>query len=243
MKKEFYNKYIAFTLVEVLIVLGLIGVIAAITLPSLISSYQKQITINQYKKMYSTLSKVIKSSEVDNEFVDEWDFSYTPYDPETNATWVSTYITPYLNVAETCENNQGCWPAQILQPNGDEFTMANPETNSNFLKYRLSDGAAIAIILRDNERIEVLVDVNGPQKPNIMGKDVFDFWLLKSNFTATYVSSTTGGIYPCGYGVDISGGSYSSYGCGKNVAGGSAGTFCGMKIIEDGYEIKDDYPW
>lgn len=245
MKKKIYNKFIAFTLVEVLLVLVIIGIIAAITIPPLVSNFQKQITINQYKKIYSTLSTAIKRSEADNRFVDDWDFSYTAYQPETNVIWVNTYITPYLTIADACENGQGCWATQIKKPNGDEFTMY-PETNSNFLKYRLPDGAVIAVILRDDERIEVLVDVNGSQKPNIMGKDVFDFWLLNKNSvssTYTYVNPTTGGIYPCGYGVDITGGSYSSYGCGKNVAGGSAGSFCGMKIIEDGYRINDDYPW
>ena len=42
-----------FTLAEVLITFGIIGVVAAITMPMLITHYQKQATVNQLKKAYS----------------------------------------------------------------------------------------------------------------------------------------------------------------------------------------------
>lgn len=41
----------AFTMPEVLITLGIIGIVAAITLPALIGKYQKIQTINQLKKV------------------------------------------------------------------------------------------------------------------------------------------------------------------------------------------------
>ncbi|MEE3349925.1 MAG: type II secretion system protein, partial [Candidatus Gastranaerophilaceae bacterium] len=47
----------AFTLAEVLITLGIIGVVAALTLPTLISNYQKRVYVNQLKKSISTLSQ------------------------------------------------------------------------------------------------------------------------------------------------------------------------------------------
>ena len=47
----------AFTLAEVLITLGIIGVVAAMTLPVLTQKYQKMVLKNQYKKVYSTLSQ------------------------------------------------------------------------------------------------------------------------------------------------------------------------------------------
>ena len=50
----------AFTLAEVLITLGIIGVVAAITLPTLVANYQKQILVNQLKKTYTTLNEGFK---------------------------------------------------------------------------------------------------------------------------------------------------------------------------------------
>lgn len=52
----------AFTLAEVLITLGIIGVVAALTLPSLIQKYQEQVLENQLKKMYSTISQGIQKA-------------------------------------------------------------------------------------------------------------------------------------------------------------------------------------
>ena len=52
------KRKIAFTLAEVLITLGIIGVVASLTLPSVIQNYKKQVTVNQLKKAYSTLGQV-----------------------------------------------------------------------------------------------------------------------------------------------------------------------------------------
>ena len=48
-----------FTLAEVLITLGVIGIVAALTMPSLIANYQKQVTISKLKKIYSILGQQI----------------------------------------------------------------------------------------------------------------------------------------------------------------------------------------
>lgn len=56
----------AFTLAEVLITLGVIGVVAALTLPALINKYQKVVIKNRFKKAYSLVSQAIKQVEVNN---------------------------------------------------------------------------------------------------------------------------------------------------------------------------------
>lgn len=69
----------AFTLAEILITLGIVGIVAAMTLPSLIQDYQISANINRLKNTYSILSQAVKASEADNGFVYEWDFvSITP---------------------------------------------------------------------------------------------------------------------------------------------------------------------
>ena len=44
------KKKVAFTLAEVLITLGIIGVVAAITIPGLVADYQKKVLVAQFKK-------------------------------------------------------------------------------------------------------------------------------------------------------------------------------------------------
>ena len=55
-----------------MITLGIIGVVAAITLPALITNYQKKQTVEQLKNVYSTLEQAFKMSEFENGFSNEW---------------------------------------------------------------------------------------------------------------------------------------------------------------------------
>ncbi len=63
-------KNFAFTLAEVLITIGIIGVVAAITIPGLITECQKMVIKNQFKEQYSTFQQAIKTVE--------FNFDYTP---------------------------------------------------------------------------------------------------------------------------------------------------------------------
>ncbi len=55
-----------FTLAEVLITLGVIGIVAALTIPSLISNHNKSVTAARLSKAYNTVSNAIRLSENDN---------------------------------------------------------------------------------------------------------------------------------------------------------------------------------
>ena len=55
-----------FTLAEVLITLGIIGIVAALTMPSLIQNSKRQETSARLKKFYSTMSQALIMAELDN---------------------------------------------------------------------------------------------------------------------------------------------------------------------------------
>lgn len=55
-----------FTLAEVLIVLGIIGLIADMTIPTIINQSQKRIAETRILKFYSSMHQAVKLSEVDN---------------------------------------------------------------------------------------------------------------------------------------------------------------------------------
>ena len=59
-------KKIAFTLAEVLITLGIIGIVAAMTLPTLIQSNKNKEVEAKLKKIYSVMNQAILLSEKDN---------------------------------------------------------------------------------------------------------------------------------------------------------------------------------
>lgn len=55
-----------FTLAEVLITLGIIGIVAAMTLPALVHNYKKQEIEAKIKKFYTNMAQAVKLSEIDN---------------------------------------------------------------------------------------------------------------------------------------------------------------------------------
>lgn len=85
-----------FTLAEVLITLGIIGVVAAMTLPTLISHHKKQVVETRLAKFYSSISQATKLSEVDNGEPKYWE------DLTENNTleWYNKYYKKYLKTLE-----------------------------------------------------------------------------------------------------------------------------------------------
>ncbi len=62
----------AFTLAEVLITLGIIGVVAALTIPSLIQKHREQVAVTKVKKAYSMISQAYLMAIAENGTVDNW---------------------------------------------------------------------------------------------------------------------------------------------------------------------------
>ena len=62
------KRRVAFTLAEVLITLGVIGVVAALTMPTLIQNHQEKVLITQDKVAYSVINQALERVRADNEF-------------------------------------------------------------------------------------------------------------------------------------------------------------------------------
>lgn len=65
--------HLGFTLAEVLVTLGIIGIVAALTIPTLVANYRKKVVVSKLKKVYSDLQQAVKLSEADNGTCDTWD--------------------------------------------------------------------------------------------------------------------------------------------------------------------------
>lgn len=66
-----------FTLAEVLITLGIIGIVAALTLPSLITNYREKQRVTQLKKIYSTLQQAFVRAQEAHGELQYWDLTKT----------------------------------------------------------------------------------------------------------------------------------------------------------------------
>jgi len=228
----------AFTLAEVLITLGIIGVVAALTMPSLIANYQKQQTITQLKKAYTTLSNGFQQMTVD-------DVLLPPYGDDcssvTSEEFLNTYIRPYFKVIKTCteaDNNNCGYPAGFtwLSPDGTYRSMGMYNFGIDDVRagITLADGTFILFRHKDSNNtgcyLNAFIDLNGPKAPNTLGKDVFSVLFHDNNtIVPMYFTDTN----------DITGNEITARGCYK----GGWGVHCLYKIVSDGWQIKDDYPW
>ncbi len=95
----------AFTLAEVLITLGIIGIVAALTMPAMMASYREKVTMNKLKKFYTTMAQVQLRAINEHGEVDTWD--WVPSGGESNnqilLDWYNKYFGQYLNSYEVID--------------------------------------------------------------------------------------------------------------------------------------------
>ena len=118
--KIYYNR-LAFTLAEVLITIGIIGVVAALTMPSLISHFKERAIVTQAKKSYSGFLNVLNRMKADEDIVDySGIFSTT----ETSLQKIEN-IAKYYNGAKVCTTGaQGCGSSYLVK-------LASPRNNGS----------------------------------------------------------------------------------------------------------------
>lgn len=90
----------AFTLAEVLITLGVIGIVAALTLPNMIANHRKKVVAVQLEKSYAELNQVISMAIAEHGDPSGWDYygkGDTYGENDILEQWVNTYMTPYIS--------------------------------------------------------------------------------------------------------------------------------------------------
>lgn len=222
----------AFTLAEVLITLGIIGIVAALTMPALIGNYRKKQTVTQLKKVYSALQQSILMSQNEYGDITDWDWSLNSYD------FFMKYLAYNFTVLKNCGNKQGCWNSKGgYMPKGGVYN-DNPST-SLWYKILLSDGTFVALQKQDNTHVHLTFDLNGEKYPNTYGKDIFIVTMTAKAFKDSWHNISAPGLYMFGHGLNENDLKLNSLGCSKN----GSGLMCGEKILMDGWQIKKDYPW
>jgi prepilin-type N-terminal cleavage/methylation domain-containing protein len=194
-----------FTLAEVLIVLGIIGIIAQQTIPTLVSNVQTQITVVSLKQAYSLLTQVFTISTLENGTPDAW---FTASNSDDDNQVLIDKFAPYLKVVKNCSGAAatGCFPSSkmyrmlegtnygILDNDGYAIDLTNgmilsaggySGVGSSNCTFAL--GASTQL---QNWCASFIVDINGFKLPNQYGKDLFGFYL------------TTNGIIPQGTQAD-----------------------------------------
>jgi len=159
---------LGFTLAEVLITLGIIGVVAAITIPTLIASHRTKVLETQFKKSHSELTQALALLKKDD-------------------------ITIYGNYYGNDIQNllvKSFKDAKLENPQNYLGNYRNYSKGNDFNRRVLDDGMIITssgyFIFINNDynnpnSIQFFVDINGEKAPNILGYDLFQFPLQEGD--------------------------------------------------------------
>ena len=168
---HFLPKRIAFTLAEVLVTLGIIGVVSAMTVPTLMQNYQRQSYVTQLHKVYNELSQALVRYQTDRNAVNLREAGMTSYDA------FGEFQQNYFKIVKDCGNSSApCFASSYKKLSG---------SNSNFKCYKycmvLASGASVGLADLENGIFLFAVDVNGTKGPNIFGRDAFSLFIYTSN--------------------------------------------------------------
>lgn len=203
MKKLFYAKN-GFTLSEVLITLGVIGVVAAMTLHALVNQYQEKVTVTKLKKIYAVLSQAYLFSVQEYGTPDNWgltgrdsgDSQAEEYIAH-NAINIRDKLLKNVNKLKTCNNAKkmtDCGVAGKYYYRHGGIDGGITSTSSQSTAVASIDGSTIMLISNSGPEGEnrgkkqlkqtysiIYVDVNGIKPPNTWGTDLFGFYLTKQD--------------------------------------------------------------
>ena len=232
-----YKSEKAFTLAEALITLGIIGIVAAMTLPSIVAHYKKNEIPIRLKKFSSTMQNALNLAVNDYGDMSTWTYPTEQNDIESTTAFVDKYIFPYLTGIRKCAaSDERCAKIALnLYANGGTRQDYTPV-------YIFADGSCFSLIAGDSSSIgaqlHISFDYNCMGKPNEKDKDIFAFYILgKPGYTKSYKFIT--GNFPVLYintreeYLDL---------CKRHTEAANRG-ICSALIEYDGWEIKDDYPW
>ena len=238
---HFSLKSAAFTLAEVLITLGIIGVVAALSLPALINNYQKSKVEIQLKKSYSVLEQTIKMAENDYGSINDW------------AEWnnseeiLNKYFLPYLKGAKVygpagISTKAMCYDANSKKFSNDKVGdylynwfdgvfMSSP-LDANTSSIKLIDGTCIGVngtnITYPQYSKNFFIDVNGSNKlPNMAGKDLFFFYINSNGFIKPYGDN---------WGLERISSATKNNAC--NLKAPLGGYACAARIMAEGWKIN-----
>lgn len=204
-----------FTLSEILITLGIIGVVSALTLPTLMKNHQRQVYVTQLHKVYNELAQAAEQLKTDS--------NVTRLGESRLRRQGSGYLlNHYFKTTKTCNNDNltDCFGNDYQNMNGDDVSISN-FVPANSACAIIASGASICV--SGTSYLEVVTDINGKQGPNIVGRDLFSL-IIWNNGTVTTKRDPS----------DADDNFIDN--CTKGVDAGEYGT-CLAKIISDGWKM------
>lgn len=173
----------AFTLAEVLITLGIIGIVAAMTLPTLINKHQKKVLQTAFITSYSLLGQAINGLKADTGLSSVYDY-YVVYDTTRGYYMRSEFERDFAKRLKFVNFSSSMQPKYRTYDGSKEISVDASSYVIGDFKHALANGALLKFTINgslDGQSISLTVDTNGLKPPNRYGFDVFTFLVRSSN--------------------------------------------------------------
>lgn len=172
LKIKFFKNFVAFTLAETLIVMGIIGIVSALTLPNLNSSTGEKEKVAKVKKMYQNLTDAFERSQVVYGPIDDViaEKDLTPSNVSDLSKVFGERLIEFMKISKNCETDfsKGCFASSS---DGDEDDLKS-------YSFILADGSSVMLAPAWGVGLAILIDIDGPNKgPSETYKDLFIFYL------------------------------------------------------------------
>ncbi|MBQ8459406.1 type II secretion system protein [bacterium] len=185
-----------FTLSEVLITLGIVGVVAVLTIPGVMKNYQNRIYTAQLQKTYALIAdatQAIMNDEHTDNFYETTAVGLTSCVNKATGdcqTGVGYFFTKYFkSIKKDCARAdfKGCFTTA----DNKYQTMSGNSISGAYCPYSIQtpNGAAICGVYNTaNNCMSLTVDVNGMSEPNVAGRDIFSMDIHKNGSISDYAS-------------------------------------------------------
>ena len=221
-----------FTLSEVLITLGIIGVIAALTIPAIVTNYRNKIYVAQLKRVYGQITEaaqtIMTEEQTDNFYTTS---AGIPQDNtgENCKTGACYFLRNYFKTMnENCATgDHPCVGDSYKGLNGTALTV---KPGGSFCA-QTTNGATICATHNTNNQVtSITVDVNGKDDPNTAGRDVFSMDIHKNGSISDYSSGCADNNFGCTADRCNAGGA------GDGIYGSACG--CLTAVMEAGWKME-----
>ena len=220
-----------FTLAEVLVTLGVIGVIAAMTIPGLMSNYRKRQLQTQIKADFSIIQQAVRFAEYEDT---SYDMAIQDGSTASTKEWFDSFLGKHLKVEQLCIDKPGCWHKRGIVKSlaGDAPKYENDNgIGGNIVTFKIANGSMFNVdgntaedmasfgIDTTSDGLTFYFDANGNRGPNRVGVDIYIMvW-------------SSQGLVPAGY-------NRTKAQVEQNCLRGD-GYFCLQYVATHGWEISD----
>ena len=176
-----------------MIVRGIIGVVAALTLPNLNSSTGDKEKVAKVKKIYSNLEDAYGRATAVYGPHGTWFINDTTIEQQNKR--FAERMTEFMKVSKSCGKSTGCFSSSpLLYTNGnkkyDNYVQA--KVSSEEYMYILADGTSLSF----QDAGKIFVDIDGPNKgKNQESVDIFYFCISDGKINPDCVQYSLSGTF------------------------------------------------